>query len=83
MPTKQQLLEVVDSLTQLINDWNDADYEPDERGRGNNALCIVIWDDGSGKIGTVYKNPQELNVQHTFDTSENLVAYLSPWLEVA
>ena len=40
-----------DALSQLAYEWNDLEYEPDERGRGNDALVLVITEEGQGFIG--------------------------------
>lgn len=52
---KQEALKLAEALTDLIDGWNDAGEKPD-RGRPNNALCLILWDDGSGRIGT-YMHP--------------------------
>jgi hypothetical protein len=38
------------NLANIAQDWNDAQEEPDERGRGNGAIGLVVFEDGSGYI---------------------------------
>lgn len=38
------------NLANIIEDWNDAQEEHDERGRGNGAIGLIVFDDGSGCI---------------------------------
>ncbi len=75
--TKQQLITVIEALTELIGEWND-DAMDDDRGRDHNALCLLIWDDGSGKLGTQFGDV--FNKQMEFDDAEGLYQGLRPWL---
>jgi hypothetical protein len=38
------------NLANIVQDWNDAQEEPDERGRGNGAIAVVVFEDGSGYV---------------------------------
>ena len=76
--TRQQLIGVVEALTELIDEWNDNAMD-DDRGRDNNALCLLIWDDGSGMLGTVFGDI--FNKQMEFDNSEELCTALDPWFD--
>lgn len=38
------------NLANIVEDDNDACYEPEERGRGSNALGIIVFEDGSGYL---------------------------------
>jgi hypothetical protein len=38
------------NLANIAEDWNDAQEEPDERGPGNSAVGMIVFDDGSGYI---------------------------------
>lgn len=38
------------NLANIAEDWNDAQAEPGERGPGNGAIGLVVFDDGSGMI---------------------------------
>lgn len=51
--TKEQLMEVARSIARVAYEFNQAQAEPDERGPGNDAIALVIYDDGSGKVGTM------------------------------
>jgi hypothetical protein len=75
--TRIQLITVVEALTELIGDWND-DAMDEDRGRDNQCLCLLIWDDGSGKLGTQYGDI--FNKQMEFDTPDELADQLAPWL---
>ena len=76
--TKQQLITTLEALTELIDQWND-DAMDEDRGRDHNALCLLIWDDGSGMLGTQFGNV--FNKQMEFDDSEGLCQALEPWLD--
>lgn len=76
--TKAQLTTVLEALTELIDEWNDL-AEDEDRGRGNNALCLLIWDDGSGKLGTQFGDV--FNMQGEFDGPEEFIELLVPWLD--
>ncbi len=78
--TRKQLTTVVEALTELIDNWND-DAMDDDRGRDNNALCLLIWDDGSGQLGTQWGDV--FNKQMEFDSPEELADALAPWLDFA
>lgn len=75
--TKQHLITVIEALTELIDEWNDLSMDED-RGRSNDALCLLIWDDGSGKLGTQFGDV--FNQQIEFNTPEELYQALKPWL---
>lgn len=51
---KKALADVIGSaicdLANIAEDWNDSVEEPDERGRGNSAIGVIIFEDGSGYI---------------------------------
>jgi len=75
--TKRQLSTVIEALIELIDEWNDLAMDYD-RGRDNNALCLLIWDNGSGKLGTQFGDV--FNKQIDFYTPEELGEALKPWL---
>ncbi len=76
--TKTQLITTLEVLTELIGEWNIDDADED-RGRDHNALCLLIWDDGSGMLGTQFG--AVFNKQMEFDNSEGLYKALEPWLD--
>lgn len=38
------------NLANIAEDMNDAQEEPDERGRGNAAIGLIVFEDGSGYV---------------------------------
>jgi hypothetical protein len=48
---KESLRVGMEILAEIINQWNDA-CANDDRGRCNNALGLIIYDDGSGRVVT-------------------------------
>jgi len=59
---KRQVLEwVFNALAGVIESWNGLSVEEGERGRSHKMLCLILADDGSGQIGTVYKIHDEVN----------------------
>ena len=82
--TKQELYIFLEALRYFIEDCNDA-VADDDRGRANDALCLVLYDDGSGMIGTMgmgipAPTAGEMNVQCAFATIEHAVDFLADWL---
>ena len=45
------------NLANIAQDWNDAEEEPDERARGNGAIGLVIFEDGSGYVAEFQQSP--------------------------
>ena len=86
---KQQMVALLETLVEWIDGCNDASQDED-RGRSNDALCLVLWDDGSGKLGTVFptdppdfiKDVGMFNLQCKFDNCEELAEYLAPFVEL-
>lgn len=82
---KQQMVALFEKLVDWIDGSNDAS-EDEDRGRSNDALCLVMWDDGSGKLGTVFpteppdfiKDVGLFNLQCEFKSCEELTEYLAP-----
>lgn len=76
--TKEQLVALITHLAESAEDWNDAVEEPGERGRGNDPLVLVIYEDGSGVVASsVYgKLALCMNVQREFANPEECAAYL-------
>ena len=75
--SRQQLIGVVEALIELIDECNDNAMDGD-RGRDNNALCLLIWDDGSGMLGTQFGDM--FNKQMEWDNAEEFYEALKPWL---
>lgn len=48
--TRQQLINLLEQLVSSQGNWNQT-VADDDRGPNNNALCIILYDDGSGVIG--------------------------------
>lgn len=80
-----ELIRALEALVSLIDAWNDA--VDDDRGRSNKALCLLLWDDGSGRLGTSTGSTGGcglgFNEQHGFDTIGQLADYLSGWLSLS
>ena len=51
------MLKFLEQLADLIQNWNDVEEEPDERARGNNLMCLILSETGSGLIGTIDHAP--------------------------
>lgn len=87
MDRQQQLTQVLHTLASVINNWNDL-AEDGDRGRDNAGLCLTLWEDGSGRIGTFHVYDDDsgtfsqltMNIQHGFNTVEELVSYLLDWV---
>lgn len=45
-----EMSKAICNLANIVEDWNDAEAEPGERGPGNGAIGLVVFDDGSGFI---------------------------------
>lgn len=58
--SRKSLEEVVGALASEIDAWNRAAAD-DDRGPANDAICLTVFDDGSGRIGK----------RCTFDVIEN------------
>ena len=77
---KEQIRDFLESLAALIEDWNDLAVS-ENRGRDNSALCLVIYEDGSGDIGAVREfDRMEMNRQGSFNNLEEFAEYLVEWL---
>ena len=76
--TKQQLITTLEALAELIYQWND-DAMDEDRGRASDALCLLIWDAGSGMLGTQWRGV--FNKQMEFDNPEGLAEALESWLD--
>ena len=77
---KESLRVGMEILTEIINQWNDACAD-DDRGRCNNALGLIIYDDGSGRVVT-YSNflgEDFLNNQIEFGDIAEGVERLADW----
>ena len=51
-----EIIKALCNLANIAQDWNDAQEEPDERGRGNGAIGLVVFEDGSGYV-TEFNEP--------------------------
>ncbi len=54
------------NLANIAENWNDAQEEPDERGRGNGAIGIVVFEDGSGYIADFQQSPNADSIGNGF-----------------
>lgn len=76
---------VFNALAGVMESWNDLQRD-DDRGRGNDLLCLVLAEDGSGQIGTIYDpdaqvdmNPQEGGFHQVSDW----VKFFDGWIDEA
>jgi hypothetical protein len=80
---KQALQTTMEALTDLINQWNDA-AEDGDRGRANDAIALIIWDDGSGRVCTYFPGfegrGEHLISQMEFGDIEEALDRLMEWL---
>ena len=64
---------------EIIDRWNDAAADGD-RGRANNAIAIILYDDGSGKLATYFGGHfdigERINPQRYFDSIEEAVVII-------
>lgn len=87
--TKQELLNVVTALSDIAEHINDA-QEDDDRGRGHDAICLLIGERGNWHMGTAQFLPSLLsstdkdelvyNEQMHGDSPAELVQHLNGWL---
>lgn len=81
--TRAEIENVLNALAEIIDGWNDAAADED-RGRRNDALCLTVFDDGSGRLGrrcwTYSDKPGEPDMDvedwHDFDDADGLVKLL-------
>ena len=45
------------NLANIAEDWNDVQEEPDEKGRGNGAVGLMVFEDGSGYVAEFQQSP--------------------------
>lgn len=80
---KQALQTTLEGLTDLIDAWNDLADDGD-RGRSNNAIALIIWDDGSGRVCTYFPGfegqGEHLNLQIKFENLGEAVERLMGWI---
>jgi hypothetical protein len=48
--TRRELENVIDSLVEIAYSWNQGAADED-RGPDSSALCLTLFDDGSGRLG--------------------------------
>ncbi len=73
--TKQQLINVIDALTELVDAWNDGAAD-DDRGRADDFLVLTIADDGSGYLGRRPSGMSEIENMYQFDDVDQLAEIL-------
>lgn len=75
--TREQLVTLINRLALSALDWNQA-QEDGDRGPGNDPVCIVVYDDGSGLVATGIRGSYDdvMNVQMRFGEAEEAADYL-------
>lgn len=66
-------------LVNVIDNLNDA-AEDEDKGRPNRMLCLIIYDDGSGRIGTS-TNLENINTHLSFANIDELGEFISGWCD--
>ncbi len=75
MASSSQIIETIDALAELVGSENRA-AEDEDRGRANRALCVTVFDDGSGRLGRRGAGGGEVEDYRDFGSAEELVALL-------
>ena len=69
-----ELARALCDLANIAEDWNDAAEETDERGRGNSAIGLIVFDNGSGYIAQFQQSPtgplDNGHIEHQFGSPE-------------
>ena len=73
--TKAQLEAVVEALVEIVSSWNEAAADED-RGPGNDAICLTLGDDGSGSIGRRNWFADSVEDFHDFADLDDLIGIL-------
>jgi len=76
--TKVQVKQAMELLADVAENWNDC-AEDGDRGRGNDALGLLVFEDGSGMLGSVFDSVENWNNQFTFETLDELAQYIIQW----
>lgn len=75
-----QLSVILADLAEALWHWNGVVVD-DDRGRDNKALCIALWDDGSGRVGTIYGYSDiDMNLELEFTDTDQLATYLDDYI---
>lgn len=75
--TREQLATLVNRIALSALNWNQG-MEDGDRGPGNNPVCIVIYDDGSGLVANGIRGNSDdvMNIQMRFGDAEEAADYL-------
>jgi hypothetical protein len=73
---RAHLKAVVEDLVDLVDSWNDAVADEDW-GRADYALCLTLFDDGSGRLGRRDWGSGEVEDLHSFVNLDDLVRVLA------
>jgi len=80
---KHCLRVTMNALCELAYQWNLLSDDGD-RGIGNDAIALILYDDGSGKACTYWAGSDpvhdQLNTQIPFDNIEEGIADLAQWI---
>lgn len=73
---KRSHLNMHEALCQVIDGWNES-AEDGDRGRANDAICLTIYDDGSGSLGKrSWPSTVEVEDIYEFHDSDGLLKIL-------
>jgi hypothetical protein len=76
-----QIKQFIERVCESMDHWNDV-AEDGDRGRDNAGLCLVLFEDGSGKVGTIHNTDlNDFNEQGFFSDVDEVVAYFNEWLD--
>lgn len=67
-----------EALIELIQGWNQAADDGD-RGPANDAVALILYDDGSGRIGTMSWVEREIHGMEDFRNEAELRALLGKY----
>lgn len=80
---KRSLSSTLECLAELIYEWNQSAADGD-RGPSNNAIALILYDDGSGKVCTYWGGfegrGEHLNTQIQFDNVADGIDRLLDWI---
>ena len=69
---RERLIEILENISESVYHWNQSEVTEDQ-GPRSDALCIIIYEDGSSMVG----RPDDIrDGGQFFDTPEELADFL-------